>query len=90
MSFILLRAALLVLPVALWFAWWRVWGRRRPRAEERATPWAALAASGLLLVVLSLIGAALFDGGAPGSTYHPTRVDEDGRVVPGRFEDRAP
>ncbi len=85
MSFVILRLLLLILPIALYFAWWR-WVRRE-RPEDRKTPWAMLGMSGVLLVILSLVGATLFEGGAPGSTYHPTRVDSEGRVVPGGFAD---
>ena len=87
MSFVVLRALLLILPIGLWFAWWHWYGRRRTRSRERETPWAMLGITGLLLVILSLVAATLFEGGAPGSKYHPTRVDADGRVVPGGFEE---
>ena len=78
---------MLVLPLALWFAWYHWWGRRRAGTRDRAAPWTMLGLAGLLLVVMSLVGATLFEGGAPGSTYHPTRVEPDGRVVPGGFEE---
>ena len=86
MSFILLRALLLVLPLALWFVWWQ-WRGRRMRTGRRETPWGLLGLSGVFLVLLSLVGSTLFDGGAPGSTYRPTRVDGDGGVVRGGFEE---
>lgn len=86
MSFILLRALLLVLPLALWLAWWR-WIGRRTRTGARETPWALLGLCGVFLVLLSLVSSTLFDGGAPGSTYRPTRVDSDGGVVRGGFEE---
>ena len=86
MSFILLRALLLVLPLALWFVWWR-WRGRRMQTGRRETPWGLLGLSGVFLVLLSLVGSTLFDGGAPGSTYRPTRVDGDGGVVRGGFEE---
>lgn len=86
MSFILLRALLLVLPLVLWLAWWR-WIGRRARTGARETPWALLGLCGVFLVLLSLVGSTLFDSGAPGSTYRPTRVDSDGGVVRGGFEE---
>ena len=88
MSFLLVRALLFVLPVALWFAWWHWIGRRR--RGERATPWAVLGICGCLLVLASLVGSTFFDGGEPGSTYRPTRVAADGETIPGGFEDAGP
>ena len=86
MSFAILRALLLVLPLALYLLW-RRWEARRGAARDRATPWALLAVAGLMLVVLSLIASTLFDGGRPGSIYRPTTVERDGTTVPGGFEE---
>ncbi len=86
MTFILLRLFLLVLPVALYFAWWR-WARRHEREHPGKTPWGALALAGLFLVVLSLFGASLFEGGQPGTKYVPTEVDDQGSTVPGGFRE---
>ena len=92
MSAVLVRALLLLLPVALYVAW-RLWRRHRHERERahraaRGGQWALFGFCALVAAVavgLALLGSALFEGGAPGTAYHPTRVDEEGQVLPGGF-----
>lgn len=59
--------------------------RRHARAGREWTdaPWYWLAAGGLALVIVGLVGTALLEGET--GSYLPAEY-RDGRVVPGRFE----
>jgi hypothetical protein len=83
---LLLRAALMATPFLLWFVW-RAWATRNGR-EPRPTPWPWLFAIAGLLLGLSLMATALFHTDTRGKTYVPGEVGPDGRVTPGRYEDR--
>ena len=50
--------------------------------EDVAMPMVRLAIFGLVLMIASLIGLAVFEGDAPTGTYVPDRF-ENGRLVPG-------
>lgn len=80
----MIRAVLLALPFAVWFAW-RAWARRSGR-EMGATPWAWLLAAGLVLVGASLLASAAFRGDNEGDVYVPGEVTADGSVSKGHFE----
>ena len=84
---VLLRATLAVLPFAAWFAW-AAWARRTGRDPVR-TPWAWLMAAGAMLVALSLFATALFHRDNRGQEYVPGEVGADGRVIDGRYQDKA-
>jgi multidrug efflux pump subunit AcrA (membrane-fusion protein) len=78
----------LVLPTAIYLAWWLLIGRTakpdgRPPAVLREGPWFWLAIGGVALMAAGLAAAAMLGGGDPTGTYVPPRW-EDGRVVPGR------
>lgn len=81
-----LRALLLALPFAAWFAW-RAWAVRNGR-EMGATPWAWLLAAGLVLVGASLMATAFTHRDNRGQVYVPGEVQADGSVTPGHFERR--
>ena len=53
----------------------------------RTWPWTNLIGGGALFAIIGLMGLAYFgDGGDRESDYAPARL-EDGRIVPGGFED---
>ena len=81
---ILLRAILVLLPFAFWFAW-AAWARRTGRPMG-ATPWPWLAAAAGLLVGLSLMAGALFHRDNREDTYVPGEVAPDGHVTHSRSE----
>jgi hypothetical protein len=82
----------LLLPVLGYLAW--NWLQlRRTQAGEQAEPtpdpadmpWIILAGAGVSLLMVTLLTLALLDdGGSPGQTYAPPRL-EDGKVIPGRI-----
>jgi hypothetical protein len=88
MIFKILKYAIpLLLPFVLYFLWVAIERRRKAAGgwEARDTPWIWLSMTGLVLLIVSLLGAGLFIGSEPGGTYVPPHV-EDGKVVPGRVE----
>ena len=80
----LIRAALLVLPFAVWFIW--AWWARRTGRPMGSTPWPWLFAAGAALVVLSLIGTVVFHRDNRADRYVPAETTPDGQVTQGRFE----
>ncbi len=84
----------LVLPAALYFVW--LWSARaraqpggaqaRPAAWWEEAPWPWLALAGVALMAATLFALALTSGSPPGKVYNPPHV-ENGRIVPGRFQD---
>jgi hypothetical protein len=82
-----LRALLIALPFAVWFAWREV--ARRTGREMGSTPWAWLFAAGALLLGLSLMSTAVFHGDNRGETYVPAEPEADGSVSTGHFEKKA-
>ncbi len=79
----LIRAALFLLPFAVWFAWREI--ARRTGRDLGATPWAWLVAGGALLAAASLIAGALIHPSPDTGKYIPAEVGPGGRVTPGRF-----
>jgi hypothetical protein len=75
-----------VLPFLLPFLAFLVWRLlvTRGRGLLEQTPWYALTAIGLLLVVVSLVSIAVLPRSDTDVVYVPPRV-EDGKVVPGHF-----
>jgi hypothetical protein len=79
----------LVAPAILYLIWHTIQVRRvisgkrvDPTPSFAEMPWLILAGAGLSLLVVVLLGFALFDGGAdPGTSYVPPHM-EDGRLVP--------
>ena len=79
------------LPFLVPFALYGIWlaaSRRKAQAAGqgaaplwREAPWIWLAASGLVLVILSFITVAMFTGAEPGGTYVPPRYI-GGEVAP--------
>jgi hypothetical protein len=74
-----------VLPLLLPFLAWLVYARLTRRSGVNDAPWLVLAASGVGLLVVSLVSWTLLSGSEPGETYVPARI-EDGRLVPGTTE----
>jgi hypothetical protein len=81
---LLLRAALMALPFALWFAW-RAWARRNGR-EPGDTPWAWLIGAAGLLLGLSLMATAAFHKDTRDMILVPGEVGPDGRVGQSHYE----
>lgn len=83
----MLRQVLLhLLPFLLPFAAYVAYVVAMKKMEEKGglwadAPWFWLCASGLSLVIVSLVAAALLSGEPRDAGYRPSRV-EDGRVVP--------
>ena len=81
---LLIRGSLVLLPFAVWFVW-RAWARRSGH-EMGSTPYAWLAAAGLVLVGLSLVATAFFHTDNRRERYVPGEVTADGKVTKGYFE----
>jgi hypothetical protein len=79
---------LFLLPFALYFLYTRVARRDEDGKLGHAHPWAWLFIVGLLLAIAGLIWVGLTDKENEG-VYVPART-ENGRVVPGHYEDTAP
>lgn len=86
LSLFVIRALLVAVPFAVWFAW-AAWARRNGR-DIGATPWAWLVAISGVLFGLSLMVTTFFQPDNRGTTYVPAEVTEGGRVAPGRFEEK--
>ena len=80
---VLIRLLLVATPFAVWFVW-RAWAKRTGRPMG-STPWAWLAASGLVLVGLSLIATVVFHPDNRRERYVPGEVRADGSVSKGYF-----
>lgn len=78
------RALLVALPFAVYFAW-RAFARRSGR-EMGATPWAWLAATGAVLVGLSLMLTVAFKDDNRRAGYVPAQAHPGGKVTPGGFD----
>jgi NADH:ubiquinone oxidoreductase subunit 5 (subunit L)/multisubunit Na+/H+ antiporter MnhA subunit len=74
-----------VLPLLLPFLAWLVYARFTRKSGVNDAPWLVLAATGVGLLVVSLVSWTLLSGSEPGETYMPARI-EDGRLVPGTTE----
>ena len=85
---IALRALLVALPFAVWFAW--AWQARRSGRPMGSTPWAWLVGAGTILVGLSLIGTVVFHRDNRGLRYVPGEATASGAVTPGHFEKKTP
>ncbi len=84
---ILIHLLLIAIPFLVWFAY--AWLRQRAEARGqvwRDAPFVALLAIGLAISTGALFFLDAFEGAPPGSTYLPAHVDEQGEIVPGRFE----
>ena len=81
---ILVRALLVALPFAVWFAW-RAWAKRTGRPIG-ATPWAWLWAAGFVLMGLSLLISVAFSPDTREGVYVPGEAAPDGSVSKGHFE----
>ena len=81
-----IQVALFLTPFIV-FALYLMARRRAPSLigfrEEAPVMW--LAIGGLLLMIVSLIGLAAFDGGSATGHYVPDRF-ESGRLIPGHIE----
>ena len=70
----------LLLPTALYLLWLRF---APATGGERGVPWLWLAAAGILLAAIVLVGLVL-SGGSPDGVYVPPHV-EDGKIIPGQM-----
>lgn len=81
----------LFLPSVLWVAWLS-WAKKRVGPDEdgrldwQKAPWSWLLAAGLLLAMVIAIGGSLMTGQQTGG-YHPARIDAQGHLVPGGFNE---
>ena len=80
----------LLLPIVIYLLWLRAARRRataagstNPRWQD--APWTLMVASGLLVLIVGMVGLAVFTGEEPGGTYVPPHV-VDGVIVPGHVE----
>ena len=80
------RLLLVAAPFAVWFAY-RWWARRTGRALP-ATPYGWLFLAGIALMSGSLFATALLSPDTRDQVYVPAEAGPDGRVPPGRYEDR--
>lgn len=77
----------ILLPTILYFAWLRVAPRTtKDGADTAEVPWTWLLGAGVLLTVVVLAGMTLMGEGGTDRVWVPPHTDEQGRVVPGRFE----
>jgi Family of unknown function (DUF6111) len=76
-----------VLPLLLPFLLYLIYARLAHKSAVDDAPWLVLAATGVGLLVVSLVSWTLLSGSEPGQTYVPARI-EDGRLVPGTTEPR--
>lgn len=77
----------LLLPLITWvlFLSWRQKRRGGTLVPEwQLVPWSWLLAAGCALAFLVLVGGVLWSGYATGQ-YHPTHIDQQGKLVPGGF-----
>lgn len=79
---------LFALPFVLYAAYVYLTRRTLPEGGVYAgAPWMSLAATGVVLAIVSFLAIAVFSGGDPDSVYVPARL-EDGKIVPGRLVPR--
>ncbi|MCW8836387.1 MAG: DUF6111 family protein [Rhodospirillales bacterium] len=73
-------------PLALYLAWFFLWGRRHEKAlpDWKSGPWFWLIIAGFLLAASGLVFMS-FSGDDPGGVYHAPRY-EDGRIIPGHVK----
>ena len=76
----------LILPTVIYVAYMLL-VRPRPGSNAPALdwPWLWLGVAGVALVILTLVGVALFGGAAPSERYQPAKVI-NGEIKPGHFE----
>lgn len=77
----------LLLPTLLWLL--RLsWKQKRDGGallpDWQLVPWSWLLMTGIALALMVLFAGALLDDTATGR-YHPARIDQQGRLVPGGF-----
>lgn len=83
---LLLYVLPILLPTAVYLLWVR-FARGKAPAPAKGGPWLGLAAAGVGLMLVMLLGLTLRDGAPPDSVYVPPTV-RDGRIVPGHMEPR--
>ena len=81
---------LFLLPAAIYFGfmYFRSVGQGTPQSRNdlwNEAPLAYLFIIGAALVMAVMLTFATFEGGKPGQTYHPPRM-EDGKIIPGYYE----
>lgn len=90
----MLRRTIAFLPFLAPFVLYGIYyllARRRARADGSIepslaeAPWMWLVIVGFVLLVISLVVFAVYDGSDVSGTYVPSRI-EDGRVVPGEIK----
>lgn len=81
---LLIRAALVALPLVIWLVWAHL--ARRAGRPMGSTPWAWLFAAGAVLVGVSLLAERAMEPKHSGGTYVPGEAQADGSVSKGRFE----
>jgi len=82
---VLVRVLLFSIPFVVYFTWRFV--RRRSGRSVGSVPWLWLVTVGVMVMAISLIGAAAFNTGGTGQ-YVPAQARPDGSVAPGRYEEQ--
>ena len=80
------RLLLVAVPFLIWFAY-RWWVKRQGRPLP-ATPYVWLFLAGVGLMTGSIFATALTEPDNRDQVYVPAEMGRDGKLVPGRFEDR--
>ncbi|MBU3655409.1 MAG: hypothetical protein FGM23_03495 [Alphaproteobacteria bacterium] len=78
---ILLRIALIGLPILMYFHWIKLVKAGHPHARR----WFWLMITCIVLLGIGLVSFIVLDGQPRGSHYHPATM-ENGRIVPGRMD----
>lgn len=87
MTRVIWELMLFLLPFALYYLYTRVASRDEEGNLGHAHPWTWLFIAGLVLAIGGLVWVALTDNST--GTYVPART-ENGRVVPGHFDETTP
>jgi drug/metabolite transporter (DMT)-like permease len=80
------RLLLVAVPFLIWFAY-RWWVKRQGRPLP-PTPYVWLFLAGIALMAGSIFATALTEPDNRDQVYVPAEMGPNGKLVPGRFEDR--
>ena len=90
MKLLLTKILPLLVPIAIYVVWLiharkkaKTLGQSKPRMRE--APWLAMALTGVIILIISLIALGLFTGEKPGGIYIPPHM-ENGEIIPGQIK----